>query len=572
MSGSNFASVDPDREGLKGGSVVGGPSRRWRRRVLLFTVAVVSLPIILATVRHAGSLEHAVGDQAILQLHAEDIGERVPLVGVYSRLGFHHPGPMLYFVAAPAVRLFGSFGLVLTAAAVAIASVAGLLIVFHRRGGQVLFLLGAAFLMVLIRSMGLDLLSMWNPYVLVLPFALAIGLAWSVWCRDWVALPWLALVGSFVVQAHLGLTPAGGFLLVSAAVWSVLVMVRARRGPGAEQVVHLAERAADPVTSGRPGPGVICASIGVMLAAWFLPVLDQLTGDPGNVTRILESASSTANGERLGVPRALGLLGLLLGRVDPVRFNDTSDLRILGSLTDGSAWWLVVPVGALLVSGILARRMRLGDQLRLTGLLSGVLLTTIVAMASITGLPFLYLERWVVVLNAFIWLHLVWTILCAVVPHLDRRLLVTSDPVGRRRSLLRIGTIGLAVAIVGLIGLPTTPGSANDIAGSAAVGRLLGPVSRAIEDCGLVGVAPTGDPEGLLVASGLLVQLRRGGHDVAVDDLFAFSHGEEHSLRGRTPSCMVLVGPVGPDPMGEEPGTLVAPPAEPGGIGAWLVR
>jgi hypothetical protein len=548
-------------------------SRGQRRVILLATLVVVTLPVLIAVIRHLHLLEHAVGDQAIIQLHAEDLPARLPLVGVYSRLGFHHPGPMLYVAVAPAVHLIGSFGLVLTAAAAAVASVAGFLIVCFRRGGQVLFLLGALFLIVLIHSMGLDLLSMWNPYVLVMPFALAVALTWSVWCRDWAALPWLALVGSFVAQAHLGLVPAVGFLFASAA---ARVLISAILRPTDLQSVVDSDTEPDtphPVdTAGGPTLGQLLASSVILVVTWIPAVIEQMTGDPGNITRILDTASSTVDGQRLGLGRALGLLGLLLGGVDPLRFNDTSDLRILRALSDGSGWWLMVPVTILAVTAAIAQRARLIDQLRLTGLLVGLLVATIVAIASITGLPYLYLARWVVVLNAFIWLNLLWTILSAAIADLDRRQIIVGDPDHRSRSIVGLAMIGSVLLLCGLVPLGSTPGSANDIAGSAAVEQVLDPVRGAIGDCGLIAVAPTGNPEGLLVASGLLVQLRRDGFEVAVDDLFSFSHGEQHSLRGRIPGCTLLVGPVDPDVVQQELGSLVAQPADPGGIGVWLVR
>ena len=562
--------LDPEIVNVDGGGV--GLSRRQRRMLLIVTLVVVTLPILIATVGHTDLLDHAVGDQAIIQLHAEDFPARLPLLGVYSRLGFHHPGPMLYVVTAPAVHFLGSFGLVLSAAAVAIASTGGMLIVFFRRGGQALFLLGAVFLMVLIQSMGLDLLSMWNPYVLVLPFALAVTLTWSVWCQDWAALPWLALVGSFVAQAHLGLVPAVGFLFLSAAVAVLIAAVR-RQSTGRHVGASVIDAGDDHAVDTAVGPtrGQLLAASVVALVAWIPPALEQLTGDPGNITRIIDSASSTVNGQRLGIERALGLLGLLLGGVDPLRFNDAADLRILRSLSDGSGWLLLIPAAVLLITALIARRARLTDQLRLTGLLVGLLLVSIAAIASITGLPYLYLARWVVVLNALIWLNLLWTILSASIADLEHRQLIDGDPARRRRSLVGSAIIGSGLLLCGVLPLSTTPGSANDIAGSAAVGQLLEPVRGAIGDCSLIGVAPTGNPEGLLVASGLLVQLRRDGFDVAVDDLFAFSHGEQHSLRGRTPGCTLLVGPVEPD-AAQQSGTLVAQPADPGGIGVWLVR
>ncbi len=545
-----------------------------RRLIYWSTLALLALPVLIAAGRNLALLAHAVGDQAIIELNAGDIPSRLPLIGAYSRLEFHHPGPMLYYLVAPAVRLLGSPGMVLTAAAISIASMGGLLVVFLRRGGQALFVLGAAFTILLTRSMGLDVLSMWNPYVLVLPFALAVALTWSVWCREWSALPWLALVGSFVGQAHLGLAPAVAFLFASSVASVVIAAVRDRRrrepaisdGEADDVSDHGADHAA-----GLRRPLIVSAVI--LVIAWFPPLLEQLTGHPGNITRIIDAGSSAASGQHLGLTRALGLLGLLLGRVDPLGFNSTADLRILESLDDGSIWWLAVPLLALIVSAVVARRRHLDDQLRLTGLLFGLLAVTVVALSAITGLPYLYLERWVVVIAVFIWLNLLWTLLSAIVDQLDRRELLSFDPARRRRSLLLGSLAAVLLLLIALVPLAETPGHANDVDGSAAIDELLTPVRSVIADCTLVAVAPSGGPAGLLVASGLVAQLHRDGFDVVIDDLFAFSHGEQHSLRGRTANCTVLVGPA-PEP-GQSPaqaGAIIAVQAESEGLSVWLVR
>lgn len=494
-------------------------------------LALVVLPIILAVARYLHVLDYAVGDQAIIQLHAGDIPGHPPLVGVYSRLGFHHPGPLLYFVAAPALRVFGGVGLVLTAAGVAISCLGGLLLVLYRRGGPALFALGAVFSILLTRSMALDVLSLWNPYVLIIPFSLAIALTWSVWCRDWRALPWLAVVGSFVAQAHLGLAPVMAFLFGSSAIAVVGSWIRARRTRSA-------------ATKNAECPrSLLLLSLAVLAVVWTPPLIDQLTGDPGNLTSILNAGSSSASGQRLGLTRGLGLLGLLLGRVDPLRFNSTGDLRILASVHDGSILWLGVPFLALALSAGLAWRHGLRHQLRLSGLLFGLVIVSVVALASMTGLPYLYLERWLVVISAFVWLNLLWTTLSALLPGLEQRELIGgSGGNGQVRPSAIVCSVAALLAVVVALGpLADTPGHTNDVTGSQAIAALIAPTRAAITECGLVGVAPTGSPAGLLVASGLVAQLNHEGFDVGIDDLFAFSHGEQHALRGRSADCTVLV-------------------------------
>ena len=526
MSGSGVDGHDPQR--TDGGRGRIGP--------VIFAVIwlLLSLPIILAAVAQADALRHAAGDQAIIEMFAMDIPSSMPLVGAYSRLGFHHPGPMLHYLVAGPVHLFGAYGMNLGAAALAIASIGGLLVVMHRRGGQPLFALGAVFILVLVHSMGLDVLSVWNPYVLILPFALSVALAWSVLCGDRAALPWLAVVGSFVAQAHLGLVPAIGFLFACAGGWVVLAAVRARRG---------ATDATSPDTAVRWGRSALLAAM-ALLVLWMPPLIDQVIHHPGNISRIISSGGS--GDPRLGLGRALGVLGLLVGRVDPLRLDSTSDLRILQSVHDGSAWWLLVPLLVLLITVLLARRHALGAQFRLSVLLGGLVIIAAVSFATISGLPYLYLERWVVVISAFLWLVLLWTLFAVAFPDLQNRRLVPQEPTAHRRWTAVLVGVGVLLLVVSLVPLADTPGHTNDVRSSAAVASIIDTARAQVDGCGLVVVEPAATPVELQISSGVVAQLRRDGVDAVIDDAFAFAHGPQHSLRGRTADCTLVVGETGP--------------------------
>jgi hypothetical protein len=500
-----------------------------RRRIYWATLLLLSLPILIAAVRSAGVLAHASGDQAIIQMYADDIPDALPLIGAYSRLGFHHPGPMLHYLVAAPVHLLGAYGMNLTAAAIAIGSLGGLLVLMYRRGGQPLFVLGVAMAIVLERSMGLDVLSVWNPYVLILPFALAVTLAWSVLCGDRGALPWLAVVGTFVAQAHLGLAPSVAFLFLLAFGWVLTDSLRRRR------VRAVPSSAASTSGWGR-SPLVAGAAF---LILWIPPLVDQLIHHPGNISRIVSSSGSAD--PRVGLTRALGLLGLLIGRVDPVRLDSTSDLRILRSVGDGSIWWLLVPIAAILLTAVLAHRRALGAQLRLAVVLAGLLAAAAVSFATITGLPYLYLERWVVVISVLIWANLIWTVLAALVTELDRILLVAEDPWSRRGSLLVLSAGAAALGILALVPLASTPGHSNDRDSSRVIGQMVAPIRSAVGGCELMVVQPVSDPLELQISSGIIAELRHDGVDAVIADEFSFAHGARHSLDGRTASCTLDV-------------------------------
>src|SRR5690242_6719515 len=75
----------------------------------------VSAVVILATTHRW----YPASDQAIIELRTWDVGSTAsPLVGPFSRLGWNHPGPLLFWALAIPYRLLGasSSGLLLSAA------------------------------------------------------------------------------------------------------------------------------------------------------------------------------------------------------------------------------------------------------------------------------------------------------------------------------------------------------------------------------------------------------------------------------------------------------------------------
>src|SRR5262245_59572957 len=60
------------------------------------------------------------GDGALLELYTIHAGRAGWALGPYSRFGWHHPGPMLFYAMVPVYRLGGGHALALNAAALAI--------------------------------------------------------------------------------------------------------------------------------------------------------------------------------------------------------------------------------------------------------------------------------------------------------------------------------------------------------------------------------------------------------------------------------------------------------------------
>src|ERR687894_322925 len=221
---------------------------------LAVSLAVVPLVVSAAALLVGQGNYVAIGDLAGTELITRDVGRHLVKLGPYSRDGWHHPGPALYYVLAVPYRLLGS-----TASALD----AGAPLVF-------VTLLGCA---LLLRTMGPDDLRLpWNPYITVLPYGLLVFLTWAMTCRERWALPAAVGVASFTAQTHIGYVALALPLVAVAVIWLVAATAAGARrdddpGPG---------------WRGLLVPGLTALGIGV--AMWLPPVVEEVRGNPGNLS------------------------------------------------------------------------------------------------------------------------------------------------------------------------------------------------------------------------------------------------------------------------------------------------
>jgi len=169
------------------------------------------------------------GDQALLELGARRAAHFDQLVGPYSRNGFHHPGPAVFYLLAPFVRLLepSGPGLYLGAVVVnAVALVAIVAVVWRRAGGTAaLWTAGALDVFCLCLGVG-TLREPWNPYLVVVPMVLFVVLWAAGWTGSVHASVWALVVGSYEVQSHVATAP---YVIVMALILCVR-MYRSRDG------------------------------------------------------------------------------------------------------------------------------------------------------------------------------------------------------------------------------------------------------------------------------------------------------------------------------------------------------
>lgn len=253
---------------------------RWQPYVVaaVATLATV-LPLARMVVQTVGDPWVATTDQAIIELRTRDVGTAdTPLVGAYSRYRWNHPGPLLFYAYAVPYRLAGeaSWALMFGAGLLNLVVVVGTLRIAWRNGGAVLGSGVALGLALLVAGLNADCVDPWNPFAAVLPFALVIASAWAATEGDAIAVVVLALVGSFVVQSHVG------YSLPVAALWLYVLIVM----PPAV----------------RRAPALLGLATVVLAACWGPVLYDQLFGS-GNISALLAYFAS----DRLAIGWQAGL-------------------------------------------------------------------------------------------------------------------------------------------------------------------------------------------------------------------------------------------------------------------------
>jgi hypothetical protein len=205
-------------------------------------------------------------------MRVEDVGRHTPLVGPYSRFGWNHPGPLMYWLLAFPYHLFGDRPEALLAAAATLnaLTVAALSAVAWRRGRLPLVALTMTATAILIHAMGPAMIrDPWNPFITLLPLALTVFLVWSVIEGDFWMWPPLAFLVSFELQSHIGYLPMLAMLGVS-------VFAIAWRRKSLNTLLP---------TSTKQRWWVLGLSSAVIFGCWLPVLLDQVAGT-GNLGAI----------------------------------------------------------------------------------------------------------------------------------------------------------------------------------------------------------------------------------------------------------------------------------------------
>ena len=496
-----------------------------RRRAGIFfgllVIAVTSWPMLKAGLAALDEQWRPTGDWAVLNLRVEDVGRLTPFVGPYSRFGWNHPGPLLYWVLAVPYHLLGGRPVALLAATglVNAAAVAATLAVAWRRGGLPLLVASGAAIGLLSQAIGPALLrDPWNPYVTILPLALFAFLAWSVAEGDQWMWPAAIAVGSFLVQSHVGYA-----VMVGAVGGAAAFIAWRRRG-----TVPLLP------STRRSRRALIALTAGILVVGWAPVLIDEVagTGNLTDIARYFLSSDEAPAGAGVAIGQAARHLTVpdapWLGAKEP----NGDDGAILG----GDTGALLVPLLAFGLALLAAANARQWSAVRFQGLVGVLAVSGLVATSRITGPVFAYLVRWWWVIACLWWLSTLWSAGVALT-HWAR------IPRAARRALP-----WLAVPVLTIVVLSTslhTAGAANDAAtpdpsATAVLGHLLDPTVEALRGQGPVLVVATGSVWGT-TADAVRHELEHNGIEVAAPPRDAFRFGEERSTNQRTPVATVWV-------------------------------
>lgn len=402
---------------------------RWTRLTLTALVVAVASPVAIAAVALAEAPWIPVGDWASMTYRTSQVGTfDTPLVGAYATNGWAHPGPLLYWLAAPLFRLTGGDPRALgwTAAAINVATIAALATVAWRRGRWPLTVGVMGMTAVLVHGIGPELLvDLWNPHAPLLPFLLTAVLVWDAALGRRRAIVEASFPAVLAMHAHLAFVSLVALLVVGLWAW-------ARWWP--RLLDHDSAATAElPRPPWSPWWRTARRAVGITAVASIGPLIDSFV-DLHNPWRIVRSFGGDAT--RLGPVDAVGLVGRYV-RPDGPWMGGSAPLADLSVQGSGP---LPVIVALLVLGGCLhlARRRGLVDVTALACLALLLVLGSIAATSQFVLPVERYLAQWLKIVGALVWFTPAWT---------AWRLLEPTVRAAARRRVARV-VAGAAIVVV----------------------------------------------------------------------------------------------------------------------------
>jgi len=512
------------------GATTRSTTSRESRWLAPLAIVAALLPLFVSAISMAvrvGTEYRPQADQAWIELQIRDIGHFPVLLGPYSRFGWFHPGPLLYYVLWLPYRLTGStsVSLVIAALTVNAAAVAGIALIAKRRGGLTLLLITLLLLGLLEHSLGAQFLrDVWNPSITVLPLALLVFLAWTASAGDVWAVPIAAGVATFLVQTHVSYGLVVGTVVLGAIV-GLLVTERRRRPAGAARRRSYVWGA------------VITA--GVLALLWLPVLVQQLFREPGNVGQLYHFFRDHGREQSYG--NAFHVISQQLS-IAPEWLRGAAKVNVYSGAVDlsGATPLPLALLALLAATGVAWWRDKVAW--RLNALVLAACAAGFVAVTRIVGEIFPYLVRWSWTLGMLAWLAVAWTVVVTF------RAWLAKDQQARRQVNGRVvGTVALALVVAGFaaITVVNTVDAADagnpDPYASAVDAKLLPSLLAHIPDGpGVVEIRSSGGDGSTWVGGGIADELEKRGIDTRVAPSLEFAYGPDRVLDGEQVKLVVL--------------------------------
>ncbi len=318
------------------------------------------------------------GDHALIEIATRQAAAGERLLGPYSRLGFHHPGPALFYFFAPFFAASGGSYLALCLAMVVLNLAAFVVVLgaLARSGPGVG--LGWPSLVLAVYALFLEpgvLVSPWNPHAILLPLLATLVAAAAVMAGRDIWLPAAVAGASLVLESHIGLLP----VLAATAVLTLFVRARLR-----------------PPTAVPERPGLARASWSaatvIAVFAWLPVGLEAALNRGGNLLAIADFLRHRQGGQPLAAAARTVFAHIGAPLVTP--WGAT-----LRDNPGGVTAWLglaIVVATAVALPVAMRRRRPFGAALAATGVVS--VGAAVFAATSVVGPLHDYLVGWVTVL------------------------------------------------------------------------------------------------------------------------------------------------------------------------------
>jgi hypothetical protein len=354
------------------------------------------LPPVVALVCLVGRPWHPTDDLAIVDLRVRDVlSWHTPLTGLYSRPGWNHPGPLMFWMirAVSVVAGGAPWGTRVGVTVFQVVALGWLAWITSKHGLRMLL---AAATVTSLTYLGISSDVFRQPWNLWLPlpfFLVFIFLVCLVATGSFRQLIGMSIVGTVIIQTHVGYAP----LILAGFAWAIgCAVFDFRRG-------HVA-----PVR----WRSTVVISGAIWGLSWIPPLVGVVVNAPGNLGLLIRYFASGGH-QSVGFDRAAGIMAVEYRIVPPWLGGHDTALPFTAYARSAPLYWLLVPCVLLALGGLAAKRSGSRRDARMVGFAALLFVVGIVAIARADE-PRGYTFEWRVAIAAFVVVASLWSIGTAI--------------------------------------------------------------------------------------------------------------------------------------------------------------